>query len=701
METPTIASAGVVVLLATATALATLPTPNVDDIIHEAQGHRSIAPVRPEKPIGLRAPLATRLGLNFIPAPVFSLAPIDHVDLIIEGDQLLSDGEPLRYGVLRTLDIQVNDGQWLDVPNGRIWQVEIRSVDAENIIVNVESMSLPEGAELRAYPPHTPENVTGPFTDDGPNDDGRIQSLIQQGDSIIVEYFEPLALAARGLPFEITGLIHGYLPILKDGLASGAGSCHNHATCHSDWGDVGDATALIFSGGYVCSGQLIATSSQDETPYFITANHCISTQGEASGSQFYFRYERTNCTGSYSNGTSTSSATLTAEHPSSDHSLLHINGSLPSGVFFVGWTTSSPSTNQDVTCLHHPAGDYMRISFGDVNSNPVCGSSTYWFGVRWNDGVTEGGSSGSGAYRDSDQLLMGVLTCGASSCSNTSGLDGYGRFQRAYDAGFDDHLETGQPDDDEYEDNDDCSSAYYMASAGTHQDLTVKSTDEDWYRFNVPAGYTVTCDLDFAHSNGDIDLELYSLSCSGDLVDESTSNTNDESASWANTDSLTRRVYIHVFLYSGTENTYDISVSLEENPEPNGACCLNGSCSLVTEAHCLAANGKWEGPDTSCSGDPCTEPTGACCLNNECYPLTETICSTAGGSWEGEGIACEAETCGTICVGDINEDGYIDGADLAAVLGFWTQKGGDLDGDGTTDGQDLAIVLGGWGPCSP
>ena len=61
----------------------------------------------------------------------------------------------------------------------------------------------------------------------------------------------------------------------------------------------------------------------------------------------------------------------------------------------------------------------MKISFGDINSNPVCGPSSGWFGVRWNDGVTEGGSSGSGAYRSSDQKLMGVLTCGSSSCSNT------------------------------------------------------------------------------------------------------------------------------------------------------------------------------------------------------------------------------------------------------------------------------------------
>ena len=52
------------------------------------------------------------------------------------------------------------------------------------------------------------------------------------------------------------------------------------------------------------------------------------------------------------------------------------------------------------------------------------------------------------------------------------------------------------------------------------------------------------------------------------------------------------------------------------------------------------------------------------------------------------------------CDGDINQDGGVDGEDLANVLAYWGQNsGGDLNGDGTTDGQDLAMVLGNWG-CS-
>jgi len=53
--------------------------------------------------------------------------------------------------------------------------------------------------------------------------------------------------------------------------------------------------------------------------------------------------------------------------------------------------------------------------------------------------------------------------------------------------------------------------------------------------------------------------------------------------------------------------------------------------------------------------------------------------------------------------GDINNDGIVNGADLALVLGNWgvcTKSCcvGDLDGNGIINGADLAIVLGNWSP---
>jgi hypothetical protein len=55
------------------------------------------------------------------------------------------------------------------------------------------------------------------------------------------------------------------------------------------------------------------------------------------------------------------------------------------------------------------------------------------------------------------------------------------------------------------------------------------------------------------------------------------------------------------------------------------------------------------------------------------------------------------------CLGDVNDDGWIDGLDLGIVLASWSsQKAGDpadLNGDGAVDGVDLGVLLAGWGAC--
>lgn len=56
------------------------------------------------------------------------------------------------------------------------------------------------------------------------------------------------------------------------------------------------------------------------------------------------------------------------------------------------------------------------------------------------------------------------------------------------------------------------------------------------------------------------------------------------------------------------------------------------------------------------------------------------------------------------CLGDIDANGTVDGADLAFVLGAWgpcANCPADLSENGTVDGLDLGILLGAWGPCSP
>jgi hypothetical protein len=54
------------------------------------------------------------------------------------------------------------------------------------------------------------------------------------------------------------------------------------------------------------------------------------------------------------------------------------------------------------------------------------------------------------------------------------------------------------------------------------------------------------------------------------------------------------------------------------------------------------------------------------------------------------------------CLGDVNRDGIVSGADLGLLLGDWGQAiaQSDLDSDGIVTGADLGILLGRWGPCN-
>ena len=53
------------------------------------------------------------------------------------------------------------------------------------------------------------------------------------------------------------------------------------------------------------------------------------------------------------------------------------------------------------------------------------------------------------------------------------------------------------------------------------------------------------------------------------------------------------------------------------------------------------------------------------------------------------------------CVGDLNGDRVVEGADLSLLLAAWGEDAasGDLDGDGIVAGGDLSILLGSWGAC--
>ncbi len=73
----------------------------------------------------------------------------------------------------------------------------------------------------------------------------------------------------------------------------------------------------------------------------------------------------------------------------------------------------------------------------------------------------------------------------------------------------------------------------------------------------------------------------------------------------------------------------------------------------------------------------------------------------AGGSWQLDGGFWPGPAQADACVGDVNRDGVVNGADLGMLLGAWgtADRATDLDGNGTVNGADLGMLLGAWGAC--
>jgi lysyl endopeptidase len=132
----------------------------------------------------------------------------------------------------------------------------------------------------------------------------------------------------------------------------------------------------------VCTGGLLNDTASSETPYLLTANHCIDTQTLASGLEAFWDLKSDGCGGSAPSLSSvprSNGATLLATGVSSDYTLLRLN-SIPAGRAFLGWTANPSALQQDTVLhrVHHPAPDdifvqtYTRLEYLPGNFN-LCG----------------------------------------------------------------------------------------------------------------------------------------------------------------------------------------------------------------------------------------------------------------------------------------------------------------------------------------
>lgn len=344
-------------------------------------------------------------------------------------DTQMDDGR-LRVGIEKSvgavlrLSGALSFGDFAAEPDGTVlWTGRIAAPGASALRLHLSPFDLPESAELFVY--SADGQAYGPYTGRGPIDDGQIWTNAILGDEVRLQLrVAPEDVAHTKLVIADVGYMGAAFPMATNAFCSYNADCVVNAACTSSSAVTAamDAVASILfaSGGsyYICTGGLIADLDTDSiVPYFLTANHCISTATEASSLETYFDYVTTcgspNCTQPYNNPGNTVGAQIMKASSTSDFTLLRLSSApaTPDGdAVYLGWnsTAVANTNNTPLYRISHPAGAPQAYSEHVVDtSKTTCRSwpRGNWIYSRDTLGATEGGSSGSPVVNGAGQIV--------------------------------------------------------------------------------------------------------------------------------------------------------------------------------------------------------------------------------------------------------------------------------------------------------
>ena len=379
-----------------------------------------------------------------LPLSTIALPSFDVDQFLIEDDNEMRSGNTKPYRFANPISVNFNmnnSGIWTELEDGSmVWRLKIESLGAFSLNIIYDIFDIPDGAEFFVYSDDK-EMVLGAFTNFNHKPHGGFSTAPIKGDKIILEYNQPSNASFDG-NISISTIAHDYRNVFfnEERGYGDSGSCNNNVACSigDDWQDEIRSVAMILTSGgsRLCTGSLINNATQDLSPYFLTANHCL---GGNNSWIFMFNYESPQCTNQNGPTNMTvSGSSLLASSSTSDVALLLLNETPPQdyNVHYAGWDVSG-STPSTPVGIHHPSGDIKKISFDYDNAS---NSGNYWDVDSWDDGTTEPGSSGSPLFDGETHRIIGQLYGGVASCTNF-GYDTYGKTSVSWNLGLSDYLD--------------------------------------------------------------------------------------------------------------------------------------------------------------------------------------------------------------------------------------------------------------------
>jgi len=336
------------------------------------------------------------------------------------------------------------DGVWTPLPGGgRLWRLRIQMPGARDLALGFRIFCMPPGAGL-----HVIDDATGiahgQFQACQQNARGGLELHPIEGSSLTLEYFEPSSVLLPGA-LVLDRVVARLGPQLKSQGPQKRGTpavCQVDVSCDAGrpWQALTRSIVKI-EGVQNCTGVLINNTSGDGTPFILTAKHC----GSLRLANFWFHWKRDACGQALQPGVkkfkSIFGSELVVESRLFDFQLIRLS-STPGPEFelhYAGWDASE-GIPENVTTLHHPWGDVMKIS---QEFQPPLLQKNNWKIRSWDLGITESGSSGAPLFNP-EQRIVGQLKGGPATCRKPRG-DIFGRLASEWEllAPYLDPLDSG------------------------------------------------------------------------------------------------------------------------------------------------------------------------------------------------------------------------------------------------------------------